>query len=206
MLAPTGHVIEVQHSSIGSLEVHERGFFYEECHRGLVWIVDAREFWQGQIEIFLPGVGDRELVGMIRDYLDESGETGAINFKWSHPRHAWVEAAPPVYLDPGRLGDDTRVFDGALFRILSATKGDSDRWDHYTPWDKSTHSPKGEMPGGAGAFVTKEEFCRRYQLNLPDRENRDDPSVYPEPGPHITLSDLERDNPPNTPLAALDDH
>jgi len=194
VLAPTGHVIEVQHSSIDVIEVAEREQFYSTCHRGLVWIVDAREFWQSQIEIFVPGMEDRELVGAIRENLSESGESGTVSFKWSHPRHAWIAANCPVYLDPGRMGDNTRAFDGALFRVLDATQGDPDRWEGYVPWDKRTHTPDGDMPGGVGAFISAQKFRSKYKLRLPDKEQRDTSEAYPDPGPHHTLSQFNRYN------------
>jgi len=191
MISPTGHVIEVQKSSLSVRDVVTREAFYSRVHRGLVWVVDASEFWE-RIEISLPGYGHRELIGQLRFELQNGGETGNVEFTWSHPRKCWAFARCPVYLDPGRMGDETRVFDGALFRLLSFDTGDSNRWDHYVEWDESTHYPDGEMPGGAGAFVSLQELKRRYQLRLPDRNQRNSDWAYPDltaelPHPHHEL-------------------
>lgn len=193
MVSLSGHVIEVQHSSISVTDVAKREAFYQRVHRGMVWIVDAREFWE-QIETFIPGMQDREQIGQIRYELSECGETGSVEFNWSNPRHAWFAANSEVYLDPGRLQLDggQRMFEGALFHLLSADLGDPQRWQNYDPYDARSQTPTGEGPSGYGEFVTKNELCRRYRLKLPnDYRNADD---YPSPRPNITRSEVSKGN------------
>lgn len=190
-VSPTGHVVEVQHSSISPEDIMLRETFYNAKSRGVVWVVDARDFWD-RIETNVPGYGRRELMGQIRSCLEDSGESGAINYTWNSPRKAWAAARAPIYLDPGRLPHDSRAFDGALFRLLSFSLGDDDRWEDYDPYSNQTQRPKGEGPGGYGAFVSKREFCRRYKLHLPDESERGSREAYPLPSPHVTRKELEK--------------
>jgi len=193
MLAPTGHVVEVQHSSISVTDVAKREAFYGRVHRGVVWIVDARQFWD-RIETFIPGMRDREEIGQIRYELGECGETGSIEYTWSNPRHTWFAANSEVYLDPGRLQLDggQRMFEGALFHLMSADLGDPKRWDDYDPYDARSQQPSGEGPSGYGEFVTKKELCRRYRLKLPDDYTNSE--GYPSPRPNVTRAEVKNRN------------
>jgi len=190
ILSPSGYVIEAQHSHLSVSDVAKREAFYSTVHRGLVWVVDAREFW-GQIETFVPGLQDREEVGQLRYELQENGETGSIEFRWSHPRTAWFAANCEVYLDPGRLQLEggQRMFEGALFHLFTADLGDEDRWENYDPYDSRQQSPSGDGPSGYGEFVTANEFRKRYRLKLPD--NPADASSYPSPRPNVTRAEVQ---------------
>lgn len=198
IVAPTGHVIEVQHSHISPTERTLRTSFYEGAHRGVAWIVDAREFWD-RIETWHPKYRDRAFVGWVRRQLDAVGETGTIHFRWRHPRYAWLDADVPVFLDPGGRGEASQVFEGALFRILNASPGDPDRWDNYDP-HSAGGSPDGEGPGGVGCFIRPEKLRHRYRLHLPEKSKTEDSSAYPYEAPHLTLSMLERGESPDYPV------
>lgn len=85
VVAPNGTVVEFQHSSIGTDDIHAREHFYGR----MIWIFDA-----------IDAINGHRLLLRKRD--------GYWSFRWKHPRKSIAHCRKPVFLDLGN-GDVLRL-------------------------------------------------------------------------------------------------
>lgn len=101
-----GRVIELQHSPISAEEIREREEFYG---RGMVWLVDASEFWHN--------------VRAAPEDYSWSDWQGRLPQIWSWPRKSWLSARKTVYFD---TGDRHK-----LFRVRNFAKEGRNIYGHW---------------------------------------------------------------------------
>lgn len=82
-----GIVLEVQHSSISTIEIEQREAFYGP----MIWLFDAREAWSdGRISVCW-----------------RNPKSGTIDLSWKHPRKSLIAVTRPLFLD---IGDGRILF------------------------------------------------------------------------------------------------
>jgi hypothetical protein len=209
MLTPTGYVIEVEDRILSPKEVLLKEQFYEDCHRGIAWIVKATEEWR-QIDTYVPGIDSSELEDQLQAELQHGGETGSVEYRWQSPPLGWIVAKSEVYLDPGQ-GKNGRL-NGALFHLMTGHFEIEEKGSPSLP--SVRNGPGGEEEAGIraatgkdkkqsgetaakrngeahgyGTFVSKREIKKRYRLKLPEQPS--DPEQYPAPRPNITIREMD---------------